>query len=362
MLGLFRFAVPAVLAFMLCAGAALALGSALPDRGVLALTMLTSYRYGTTDIRLLDIRASRLVSLTHSPAIAEGMPVWSPDGTRLAFVSYLESTQEIVVVDATGDNARVVYRADFVDGLVGAPLWSPAGDSLLFPINRVEGSGSIMVVSTAGGEAWELTGDRAVYDVVVWSPEGDKIAFEAAMNGNSDVFVMDADGANIHNVSNDPSSYDGVPSWSPDGSRVVFSSTRGGEYGMYEVAPEGGDIRYINHHILLNPLLWSPDGRWALFDSARPPKPGLFVLNAACLARPCVDKAVQLTEFGSAALHPSWSPDGETIAFISTRFDSFPRVYLMRAACITQPDGCESGVWRAADAMTALYAPSWKPG
>ena len=68
------------------------------------------------------------------------------------------------------------------------------------------------------------------YDVnPSWSPDGTKIAFDSSRDGNTEIYVMDADGSNQINLTNN-SAFDGCFDWSPDGSKIVFTSDRGGNF------------------------------------------------------------------------------------------------------------------------------------
>ena len=90
-----------------------------------------------------------------------------------------------------------------------------------------------------------------------WSPDGQRIAFVSNREGKGDeVYVMDADGKNPHNLTNNPS-YDGFSSWSPDGRRIAFTSNRGDEgYEIYVMDADGKNPRNLTNNPGIN---WTPD-------------------------------------------------------------------------------------------------------
>ncbi|NJN55447.1 MAG: hypothetical protein HC804_12240 [Anaerolineae bacterium] len=77
-----------------------------------------------------------------------------------------------------------------------------------------------------------------------WSPDNSQIAFQSTRSGNSDVYVMNADGSNVRRLTF-TDSYDGAPSWSPDGRQLVFSSRRTGAYELWIMNADGSNQHRI---------------------------------------------------------------------------------------------------------------------
>jgi hypothetical protein len=102
-----------------------------------------------------------------------------------------------------------------------------------------------------------------------WSPDGTWIAFEAAVGGNTDVYLVGADGGRLRRLTTEPT-MDGVPAWSRDGQWIYFVSTRAGATpDICRVAPDGGEPVRVTHNGGFQPQE-SPDGRY-LFYLDRPP-------------------------------------------------------------------------------------------
>ena len=102
-----------------------------------------------------------------------------------------------------------------------------------------------------------------------WSPDGARIAFEAAIAGNTDVYLVGADGGHLRRLTAEPS-IDGVPSWSGDGRWIYFASTRAGVIpDIWRVSPDGGQAIRLTRNGGFEPRE-SPDGRY-LFYLDRPP-------------------------------------------------------------------------------------------
>ena len=161
---------------------------------------------------------------------------------------------EIFLMNPDGKRVRQLTRHLQYDAL---PAWSPDGQKITFKSFRDEhrspGSrainGEIYVMNSDGTNPINLTQSPNRPDgLSCWSPDGKQIAFKSAEISKkdgifqSDVWVMDADGSNPHNLTNHDA-LDRAPDWSPDGNQIVFESNRNMEWA-FKVPPgvELGDL------------------------------------------------------------------------------------------------------------------------
>src|SRR5438552_14911873 len=131
---------------------------------------------------------------------------------------------------------------------VGAPQgervagpYLTAGNGLIAFTSDRSGDSDVYVMGADGSNQVDLTNDSGSDSQPAWSPDGTHIAFTSDRSGDSEVYVMGADGSNQVDLTNDSGS-DSQPAWSPDrGSRILFTSDRTGEPAVYAMSSAGLD-------------------------------------------------------------------------------------------------------------------------
>jgi Tol biopolymer transport system component len=194
------------------------------------------------------------VNLTNNP-LSDRDPAWSPDGSRLAFVSDRNGDQEVFVMSS--DGTGVVNLTDSPASDEVAPMWSPDGSRILFTTDR-DGNLELYVMNADGSEPVNLTNDPDVDWNASWSLDGSRIAFQTNRTGDYEIFLMNADGSDLVNITTDPAS-DLHPAWSPDGARIAFSSLRTGDSELFLINPDGSALVNISNDPaseMLGPQPW----------------------------------------------------------------------------------------------------------
>lgn len=190
----------------------------------------------TVHIYLMNRDGSNIADLTPDLETQAYDPVWSPDGKTIAFTH----DQGINLMDVNR-LLRVKLR-----GMGGfRPSWSPDGRRIAFISDHdilIAQELYIYAVNVDGSNPTRL-GDTPVATIVrpIWSPDGQRIAFVSRDEVNTDIFVMNADGTNVVNLTHSPS-LDTVPSWSPDSRRIAFSSDRSGLSQIYVMDADGSNV------------------------------------------------------------------------------------------------------------------------
>lgn len=255
---------------------------------------------GDWEIFSVNPNGSGLTQLT-SNAVQDHGPTGSPDGEKIAFFSdrdpVADGDYDIYVMDADGSNHASVTVGSARDLF---PAWSPDGKRLAFSSVQFGGEpgttdGEIFVVNTDGtGDRVQLTDNSATDLLPDWSPDGRRISFVSHRDGNSEVYVMNANGAGEKNLTRNPA-YDSFPSWSPDGRRIAFETQRDkGTYTdvnreIYAMDANGRNpVNLTRDPIALDSIpAWSPNGRKIAFKSGLrvvagevDPNDAIYVMNA----------------------------------------------------------------------------------
>jgi len=218
-------------------------------------------RNGQVDIYTILSDGTLLHQITNDRS-REMWPVWSPEGTQIAYQNYLDdrSIPEIFVMSSKGEEQVNLTNNSGDDW---SPAWSPDGKKLAFYSQRSEGA-ALYLMNPDGSALTKIPGTE-VGAGPDWSPDGTRIVFRKELPGNDEIFIINADGTNPINLTNHAAN-DHSPDWSPDGKTILFESVRDGNYELYAVDTDGNHLRRLTDSPLDDQhARWSPDGTAILF-------------------------------------------------------------------------------------------------
>ena len=225
--------------------------------------MFTGWQAAYTDVYIMDADGRNLRNLTESLNINEFGTSWSPDGRMIAFTR--DPDYGLWIMNADGSDARQVTSES---GPLEAGDWSPDGRKILFSRGRgcedvvqvdcIPTGHKMYVVNVDGRNLTRLgPGSDAK-----WSPDGSKITFERRSDGCSrtlgpcttDIYIMNADGSGVVNLTGSSDEFLAAPSWAPDGRHLIF------QYGnvVASMSLSTGTIRQLTDLETANAPSWQP--------------------------------------------------------------------------------------------------------
>jgi len=281
----------------------------------------TDAESGNRNIFVKQIGSETTLRLTHADEL-NFSPVWSPDGTQVAYLSAGKDGLGIYQISSLGGPARRVHTPlAMIHWDQGALSWAPDGRTLIFPDGETSRAPSRIYRETLDTQqSWPITNPPPTWDGdfdPVFSPDGKKIAFiRASDNSVRDIYVMPANGGQPRQITHDGRIVDSM-CWLPGSDAILFSSNRGGKFALWKVSSRGGEPERlpVGTEDAFQPVVHGSTHRLlftqssAIWSILRVP---LRSAREGSKATPVVSS----TEQDSA---PSFAPDGTRFAFQSWR-------------------------------------------
>lgn len=222
--------------------------------------------------------------------------------TRIAYVLKSGGQFRLQIADADGQGA--VSALNSADPII-SPVWSPDGNKLAY-VSFEKKKPVIYVHSLASGQRQIIANFKGSNSAPAWAPDGRRLAVVLTKDGNSQIYSVNADGSGVQRLTQ---SYgiDTEPRYSPDGSSIYFTSDRGGSPQIYRTGAQGGDAQRVTFEGSYNvsPRL-SPDGKTLAYITRRE---GRFQLATMDLA----SRQVQVLTDSSKDESPSFAPNNRMI-------------------------------------------------
>jgi len=270
------------------------------------------YRAGATDNdarRLAHQFADDIIGVLSGgiPGIAQ---------TQIAYVGAKSGNKEIWVMDYDGANQHQVSQ---LKSISLTPRWSPDATKIAFtcyvPFRGIT-SAQICIHSTDTNHLMSFPRYGGTNASPAWSPDGSQLAFMSSQGGDPEIYISDSTGGHLHRVTF-AAGVSTSPAWNPKtGKQIVFVSDRGGSPVLYLSNSDGSNAQKIDlpdMGYVIDPS-WSPNGQLVAFSWRRPTgNYDVYVMDIVS------HQLVELTRDTGRNERPSWAPDGRHIVFESTR-------------------------------------------
>jgi TolB protein len=224
-------------------------------------------------------------------------PAWSPDGSRLAYVSFDQKKPMVVVQNLAQGTTRIV--ANF-RGNNSAPAWSPDGRQLAVALTK-DGLTQLYRIAATGGAAQRLTDSPGIDTQPAFSPDGQWIAFTSDRGGSPQIYRMPATGGPAQRLTFE-GTYNVGPRYSPDGKTLAFVQRDGGRFRIAALELATGQIQVLTEGGLDDSPSYAPNGKMILYEAVSGGRGQLAAVSGDGRVRQ------RLTSSAGDVQDPAWGP------------------------------------------------------
>jgi TolB protein len=224
-------------------------------------------------------------------------PSWSPDGSRLAYVSFDQKKPIVVVQNLAQGTTKVV--ASF-RGNNSAPAWSPDSRYLAVALSK-DGLTQVYRVPANGGDAERLTESAGIDTQPSYSPDGQWIAFTSDRGGSPQIYRMPASGGPATRLTFE-GTYNVGPRFSPDGKSLAFVQREGTRYRIASLELATGQVSVLTDGVLDDSPTYAPNGKMILYEAQVGGRGQLAAVSGDGRVRQ------RLTSAAGDVQDPAWGP------------------------------------------------------
>ena len=241
---------------------------------------------------------------SNDPQILDGVPAWSPDGSKIAFISNQADDFDIWTMHEDGSDR---IRLTELKGTENWPRWAPDGSRITFV-----------------GESWDTEGHKSI-EILIMNSDGENIK-NLTCNEEHEV-QPNAEHTHSHAVR-----WDSCPTFSPDGKKILFASNRDDATKpiLYIMNTDGNDQKKFGWPFEIDGTEadWSPITNKIVFCRGSAAKGEIWVMDGNSPFPLLTAKKITDNSYNNC--DPTWSPDGTQIAFVSDTYGS-DDIFIMNA-------------------------------
>lgn len=190
-------------------------------------------------------------------------PSWSPDGKRIAYVSFEGKRPKVYVSDVATGHRELVTS---FPGINGAPSWSPNGQQLAVALSK-GANPNIYTIDLATKQTRQLTSDLAINTEPSWAPDGRSLIFTSDRGGSPQIYKLSLDDNRIERLTFE-GNYNATASFSPDGKNIVMLHREGSKQFTISILElHTGTMRHLTAPGLNESPSVAPNGKMVVYAS-----------------------------------------------------------------------------------------------
>jgi len=224
-------------------------------------------------------------------------PAWSPDGTKIAYVSF-EKKKPIIFVQSLMTGQRITLAS--FKGNNSAPAWSPDGSKLAIVLTHAANS-QLYLINADGSGLRQLTKSNAIDTEPVWSPDAKWVYFSSDRGGSPQIYKVSSIGGDAQRVTFD-GPYNLSPRFSPDGKSLAMIRNDGGRYRVALQNLATGQVQILSEGNQDESPSFAPNGRVVLYATRTAGRGALAAVSADGRVKQ------RLSESGGDIREPAWGP------------------------------------------------------
>ena len=198
-------------------------------------------------------------------------PSWSPDGTKIVYVSFEHYLPQIYISDViTGDRSLVTSFS----GINGAPTFSPDGQSLAVALSKGGNNPNIYTINIASKKLHKITNNWAINTEPSWAPDGKSLIFTSDRGGSPQIYQVNLQDKLTQRLTYD-GKYNATASYTADGSEIILLHQLDGNFNIAVMDLKTGTIKDLTHSGKNQSPSVAPNGKMVVFaseHSGHPPR------------------------------------------------------------------------------------------